>query len=104
MFTGQSGGLINPSYLRQRSFAAPEASPLWIILHRFRHACASLLFQRNVHPKIVHELLGHVSVAITLDTYSHVLPDMQDSAVDAIGAASEPYHESDPVGVAVRLQ
>jgi integrase len=36
--------------------------------HDLRHTCASLLFQRNVHPKFVRELLGHASVAITLDT------------------------------------
>jgi len=35
-----------------------------------------------VHPKIVSEMLGHASIQLTLDTYSHVLPDMQQSAVD----------------------
>ena len=45
----------------------------------------SLLFQRNVHPKLVQELLGRASVAITLDTYSHMLPGKGSEAVDAIG-------------------
>jgi hypothetical protein len=44
----------------------------------------SILFQRNVHPKFVQELLGHVSVAITLDTYSHMLPGMGDEADTAM--------------------
>jgi integrase len=35
---------------------------------------------KNVNPKIVSEMLGHTTIAITLDTYSHVLPTMQDSA------------------------
>ena len=48
------------------------------------HTCASLLFQKNVHPKFVQELLGHASVAITLDTYSHLLPGMGGEAADAI--------------------
>ena len=39
----------------------------------------------NVNPKIVSERLGHASVALTLDTYSHVLPTMQESAVTAVG-------------------
>jgi integrase len=42
-----------------------------------------LLLCKNVNPKIVSEMLGHASIAITLDTYSHVLPDMQDSAAKA---------------------
>ncbi len=46
--------------------------------------CASLLFQRNVHPKFVQELLGHASVAITLDTYSHMLPGMGDQTATAM--------------------
>ena len=51
------------------------------------HTCASLLFQRNVHPKFVQELLGHASVVITLDTYSHMLPGMGGEATDAMGDA-----------------
>jgi integrase len=39
---------------------------------------------RGVHPKIVQEMLGHSSISITLDTYSHVLPNMQGAAADAM--------------------
>jgi integrase len=42
-----------------------------------------LLLCKNVNPKIVSEMLVHASIAITLGTYSHLLPDMQDSAVKA---------------------
>jgi integrase len=56
-----------------------------IRFHDLRHTCATLLLCKNVNPKIVSEMLGHASIAITLDTYSHVLPDMQDSAVKAKG-------------------
>lgn len=45
---------------------------------------ASLLFQRNIHLKFVQELLGPASVAITLDTYSHMLPGMGGEAADAM--------------------
>src|SRR3712207_8346515 len=55
----------------------PPRSTLFPYTTLFRsHTCASLLFQKNVHPKFVQELLGHASVAITLDTYSHMLPGM----------------------------
>ena len=53
-------------------------------LHDLRHTCATLLFGKEVHPKIVQELLGHTTIAITLDTYSHVLPNMQGEAASAM--------------------
>jgi integrase len=46
-----------------------------------------LLLSRNVNPKIVSEMLGHASIAVTLDTYSHVPPNMQESAVRALEEA-----------------
>jgi integrase len=49
-----------------------------------RHTCATLLLARNVNPKIVSEMLGHASVGITLDTYSHLLPNMQQDAAKAM--------------------
>ncbi len=58
-----------------------------ITFHDLRHTCASLLFSKNVHPKFVQELLGHARVAITLDTYSHMLPGMGGEAADAMGDA-----------------
>ena len=55
-----------------------------IRFHDLRHTCATLLLAQNVNPKVVSEMLGHSSIAITLDTYSHVLPNMQDSAARAL--------------------
>ncbi|HEY7092281.1 MAG TPA: tyrosine-type recombinase/integrase, partial [Ktedonobacterales bacterium] len=51
-----------------------------IRFHDLRHTCATLLLSARVNPKIVSEMLGHASVAITLDIYSHVIPDMQQDA------------------------
>jgi len=51
--------------------------------HDLRHAHATLLLMQGVHPKIVSERLGHASIGITLDTYSHVLPSLQNDAADA---------------------
>lgn len=52
--------------------------------HDLRHTSATLALQAGVHPKVVSERLGHATIAITLDTYSHVLPDMQRAAADAL--------------------
>jgi integrase len=57
--------------------------------HDLRHTCATLLLTKGVHPKVVQELLGHSSISVTLDTYSHVLPNMQEKAVAAMDAISE---------------
>ena len=51
-----------------------------IRFHDLRHTHASLMLRNGVHPKIVSERLGHSSIAITLDTYSHVLPGLQEAA------------------------
>jgi integrase len=89
VFAGESGELINPSNFRQRFFSPllERAELPHITFRDLRHTCASLLFQRTVHPKFVQELLGHASVAITLDTYRHMLPGMGNEAADAIGEA-----------------
>jgi integrase len=78
VFTSQVGTLINPTNLRRRSFAPllERAGLPKIRFHDLRHTCATLLLTRNVHPKYVQELLGHATVSITLDTYSHVIPGM----------------------------
>lgn len=56
-----------------------------IRFHDLRHTCATLLLQAEVHPKVVQEMLGHSSIAITLDIYSHVVPGMQDEAARRLG-------------------
>jgi integrase len=58
-----------------------------IRLHDLRHSHATHLLKAGVHPKIAQERLGHSSISITLDTYSHVLPGMQDDAVAKVDAA-----------------
>lgn len=54
--------------------------------HDLRHAHATLMLLQGVHPKVVSERLGHSSIGITLDTYSHVLPGMQTEAAEALDA------------------
>jgi len=61
--------------------------PATVRLYDLRQTCATLLLAVGENPKIVSERLGHASVALTLDTYSHVLPDMQESAAAKLEAA-----------------
>lgn len=86
VFTSEAGTLINPTNLRRRSFAPllQRTGLPQIRFHDLRHTCATLLLVRNVHPKYVQELLGHTTVAITLDTYSHVIPGMGDHTARAM--------------------
>lgn len=58
--------------------------------HDLRHAHATLMLSAGVHPKVVSERLGHASVGITLDTYSHVLPGLQATAAELLDAVLVP--------------
>ena len=89
VFTTEVGTPINPTNLRKRSFAPllERAGLPSIRFHDLRHMCATLLLSRNVHPKYVQELLGHATIAITLDTYSHMLPGMGDQTATAMESA-----------------
>ena len=51
-----------------------------IRLHDARHTHASLMLKQGAHPKVVQERLGHAGIQITLDTYSHVAPGLQEAA------------------------
>ncbi len=65
-------------------------------LHDLRHSHATLMLQAKVHPKIVQERLGHSSISITLDTYSHVVPGLQEAAalaLDKVLSADVTDHE-----------
>lgn len=65
--------------------------------HDLRHTCASLLLKQGVHPKIVQEILGHSRIDVTMDTYSHLLPGVDEKAAAELDkllrAAPEPPAE-----------
>jgi len=71
-----------------RAFKAAEVPKVRV--HDLRHTCATLLLQKNVHPKLVQELLGHSTIAITLDLYSHVMPAMHGEAATQMEALFAP--------------
>jgi integrase len=88
VFCTSAGRLLNPNNLYEnfnRIIAA--AGVPRIRLHDLRHTHATLLLQAGTPIKAVSERLGHAKTSITLDTYAHILPDMQDRAVEAIDPA-----------------
>ena len=88
IFTSEVGTAINQSNLLSKSFypLLKKAEVPRIRFHDLRHTAATLLLQQGVHPKIVQERLGHSRISMTLDTYSHVLPAMQQEAADKMDA------------------
>jgi integrase len=52
-----------------------------VLFHDLRHTAATLLLGKGVHPKLAQEMLEHTTITQTMDTYSHVLSDMQEEAV-----------------------
>ena len=68
-----------------------------IRLHDARHSHASLLLKQSVHPKIVQERLGHASIQITLDTYSHVAPGLQEAAAARFDELVTPTRKNEVV-------
>jgi hypothetical protein len=64
--------------------------------HDLRQTCATLLLTKGVHPKIVSEMLGHSSVSITPDVYSHVIPVLGEGAASAREEALGNYYPSQP--------
>ncbi len=83
VFTGPDGEPLDPN-LVSRGFGKmiKNAGLPHIRLHDLRHTHATMMLEAGIHPKVVSERLGHASVGITLDIYSHVLPGLQEAAAD----------------------
>ena len=81
IFTTRNGTPFSPRNLVRHFKEVVRSSDLpEIRFHDLRHYHATYLLSQNIHPSIVQQRLGHSSVLLTLDTYSHVLPSMQDEA------------------------
>jgi integrase len=76
--------LQGPNLLRTYYRVVAKAGLPRIRFHDLRHTAATLLLLQGVPAKVVSEMLGHANSAITLDLYSHVLPDMQEQAAAAM--------------------
>jgi integrase len=107
VFTNELGGPMHMRNLAKRSFKpALKKAQLSDKFRPYdlRHTCATLLLLSGENVKVVSERLGHASVSITLDTYSHVLPTMQQSAARKMGAmlgtpVAPPEHLQEPAKV-----
>jgi integrase len=86
VFCTRRGGLLSCHNVNYRSFKPllENAELPAIRFHDLRHTAATLLLLANVHVKIVSEMLGHATIAVTLDTYSHVLPGMGKDAANTM--------------------
>ncbi|HUF53305.1 MAG TPA: site-specific integrase [Dehalococcoidia bacterium] len=86
VFTTKSGAPLCGTHLLRDSFypLLDRAGLPRMRFHDLRHSAATLLLGKGIHPKIVSEMLGHSTIAITLDLYSHVTPTMQREAAQAL--------------------
>jgi integrase len=90
VFPNRVGKPMDHNNLYKRDFKktlAHAGLPLTFRFHDLRHTCATLLLSKNVNQKVVQEMLGHATITQTMDTYSHVLPTMQDAATEAMESA-----------------
>jgi integrase len=97
VFCTSIGMYLNPTrdMLDQLKLLLKKADLLDIRFHDLRHSAATLLLSVGVHPKVVQEILGHSQISMTLDIYSHVLPNMQQDAIDRLNVAIEALPASD---------
>ncbi|MFC1902942.1 tyrosine-type recombinase/integrase [Chloroflexota bacterium] len=83
VFIRHDGSPINPNAVTHAfQRVIKKAGLKHVRLHDLRHTHATLMLKAGEHPKIVSERLGHASIGITMDTYSHVLPGMQEAAAE----------------------
>lgn len=87
VFTAPDGGPVDPEGFSDHFLRLVKAAGLpRIRFHDLRHTHATVCLQAGLHPKVVSERLGHASVSITLDTYSHAIPAMQEEAAAKVAA------------------
>ena len=85
VFCGRNGryfGLTSLDYHFKRLLESADLPN--IRFHDLRHSAATILLSIGVHPKVVQELLGHSTISMTLDIYSHVLPSMHQEAMSKL--------------------
>jgi integrase len=82
VFTNLKGAAMQPHQANVELTRALRAAGLPLIrVHDLRHTTATVMLEAGIHPKVVQELLGHKTIATTLDTYSHVMPALHGQAV-----------------------
>ena len=91
VFTNRTGGPLDGSRATTGlAKALLEAGLPRVRVHDLRHTTASVLLEMGVHPKIVQDLLGHSTIAVTMDTYSHVAPGLHLEAIQKLDLLLSP--------------
>ena len=87
VFTALDGSPLHPGQFSDRFDRLVKAAGVRRIrFHDLRHTYATLSLQARVHPKVVSERLGHSTISVTLDTYSHAVPGLQEEAAEKVAA------------------
>jgi integrase len=85
LFSTEIGKLLEPSnFIRKFKSLIKKAGLENVNFHALRHSYATRLLEENEHPKVVQELLGHSDIKLTLNTYSHVMPEIKIAAANKI--------------------
>lgn len=89
--TSNGTPISHRNLLRQfKNLLQKAGLPETVRFHDLRHTSATLLLSAGVHPKVVQERLGHSRINVTLDTYSHVMPELQRQAAEQLDALLSP--------------
>ena len=87
MFCQPDGSPLSPNAFSQAFDRPGEGGGVpKIRLHDLRHTHATLALEAGIHPKVISERLGHSTVSITLDIYSHAIPALQETAAELVAA------------------
>ncbi len=86
VFTSPTGSVLRHSNFYRRVFK-PGVKALGLDSFRFhdlRHTCAAMLIQQRAHPRAIMERLGHSSIKVTLDTYGHLFPALDEALTESL--------------------
>jgi integrase len=97
IFSAAEGGAIRKTFVR-REFkpAAKAANLLPLRVHDLRHTAAGLMIALGAHPKVIQERLGHSSIKVTLDTYGHLFPNLDEALAHGLDELARTSAASTP--------
>jgi integrase len=95
VFTSRIGTPLAPESLTEhfKALLSKAGLPKTVRFHDLRHTCATLMIKQSIHPRVVMEILGHSQISTTMNTYGHVLPEVQREAVNVLDGL---FTEGDP--------
>ena len=99
VFANKYGGFLRPDTVLDTFHQLLKDADLPTMrFHDLRHSAATILFVAGVNPKVIQELLGHSTISLTMDNYSHVLPSMHEEAMgkmdDLFGQSGQSYQDT----------